>query len=72
MYIHVCTFCYFFKYETFIAETKYIIVRSACLCVCACGILICIKHSKPSGIDFARISMFYTNLNSADADAKTR
>ena len=31
-----------------------------------------IKHSKPSGINSAGFAMFYTNLNSADADAKSR
>ena len=31
-----------------------------------------IKHRTPSGIDSAGFTMFYTNLNSADADARSR
>ena len=47
-------------------------VRSAGLCVCVCGIKISIKHSKPSDIYSAGITMMYTNLNAADADANSR
>ena len=47
-------------------------VRSVGLCVCVCGIKNCIKHSKPRGINSAGITMFHTNLNSADADANAR
>ena len=47
-------------------------VRSAGLCVCVCGIWIGIKHSKSCVINTAGFTMFYTNLNSADADAKSR
>ena len=49
-------------------------LRSAGLCVCVCGIKIGIKSSKPSkpsGINFAGITICHTNLNSADADAKS-
>ena len=45
-------------------------VRSAGLRVCVCGIKIGINHSKSSGINFVGITMFNTNLNSADADAE--
>ena len=38
---------------------------------CVCGILIGIKRSNPCGINTAWFTMFFTNLNSADADAKS-
>ena len=43
-------------------------VRSAALCVF--GISIGLKHSNPSGINSAWITVFYTNLNSADAESR--
>ena len=47
-------------------EIVRIMVRSAGLCV-----QFGIKHSKPSGFNSAWFIMFYTNLNTADADAKS-
>ena len=47
-------------------------VRSAALCDCVCGILIGIKHSNPSGINATGNTMFYNNLNSTNAVAKSR
>ena len=45
------------------APSNCIMVRSAGLCVCVFDIKICIKH-------IARFTLFYTNLNSADVDAR--
>ena len=53
-------------------EKWWVMVRSAALWVCVCGIEIGIKYSNSSGINSAGITIFYTNLNSADADAKCR
>ena len=47
-------------------------VCSATFCVCVCGIQIGIQTYYPSDINNALITIFYTNLNSADADAKSR
>ena len=51
---------------------KSIMVRSARLGVCVCGIKIGITHSKPCGINTAGFTVFYTNFNSLDANAKSR
>ena len=37
------------------------------LCVCVCGIEIGIKHINPCRIYTAEFTVFYTNLNPADA-----
>ena len=47
-------------------------VSSAGLRVCVCGIWIGVKHGHPCGIKTAGLTMFYTNLNYADANAKSR
>ena len=74
--------CYFFSKSGLIFNGGFDIVdditysrvmaRSAVLCVCVCGIKIGIKHSNPIGVSSAGIFVFYTNLYSADADAKSR
>ena len=55
-----------------LVRPNHVMVRSAGLCVCVCGIQIGIKHSSSCGINTAGFTMFYTNLNSTDADAQSR
>ena len=48
-----------------------IMVLLAALRDCVCEIYNCIIYSNPSGINTAVISIFYTIINSTDADAKS-
>ena len=50
---------------------SHIMVLSAALCVCVCGILIGFTYSNPSRINTAWITIFHTNYSSEDEDARS-